>query len=80
MKKQEDWEASLQRLSQREDIQKLAQSPEGQRLGSMVDAKSMERALQKGDSRALQEMLSKLLHTEEGQRLAEQVQRTMQEG
>ncbi len=69
----------LERRGKAGDIKKLAESPDGQRVGRMVDAKALETAAKSGDSEALRSILSSVLNTAEGQRLAENVRRLMQD-
>ena len=69
----------LERRGKAEDVKRLAQSPEGVRLGQMVDAKAVEAAAKSGDSEALRTMLSRVLNTDEGRRLAENVRKMMQD-
>ena len=68
----------LQRRGKTEEIQRLAASADGQRLGKMLDAGAVERAAKSGDSAALEKLLSSVLSTDEGRRLAEQVRRMLQ--
>ena len=42
----------LERRGKAGDIKKLAESPDGQRVGRMVDAKALETAAKSGDSEA----------------------------
>lgn len=59
-------------------IRALADSPEGKSLGGLLDAQAAERAVQSGDAAALREMLGRVLATDEGRRLAENVRRLME--
>ena len=58
---------------------RLAESADGVKVGHMLDAKAVEDAARSGDSAALQKLLSQVLSTDEGRRLAENVRRLMQE-
>lgn len=78
MKDFESIAKELQRGAKREQLQKLGDSADGRALERMVDGASLESALKRGDSAALQKMLSSLLSTSEGQRLADEVQKLMQ--
>ena len=69
----------LERRGKGESIKKLAESADGQRLSQMIDAKAVENAAKSGDSEALKNILGSVLRTAEGQRLAENVRRLMQE-
>lgn len=68
----------LERMGKTEEIKKLAESDIGQRIGRMVDAQAVEAAARSGDSHSLQQMLSQVLSTDEGKKLAESVQKLMQ--
>ena len=67
----------LRRRGKTEGIRALADSADGQRLGSMIDGKEAERALRSGDSAALQQLLRNVLGTDEGRRLVTQLQGLM---
>lgn len=68
----------LERSGRTEQLKTLAQSEEGRRLRSMVDAEAVAGALRNGDGAALQQQLSALLSTGEGQRLAERLKKLME--
>ena len=68
----------LQRRGKTEDLRKLAESADGQKLSRMLDGKAVEQAARSGDSEALRSMLSNVLSTQEGKRLAESIQKLMQ--
>ena len=68
----------LDRMGKTEGIKKLAESDIGQRISRMVDAQAVEAAARSGDSQSLQQMLSQVLSTDEGKKLAESVQKLMQ--
>lgn len=69
----------LEKRGKTESIRKLAESSDGAKLAGMVDASALENAARSGDSEAIRLMLSKVLSTQEGKRLAENVRRLMQE-
>ena len=50
-----------------------------QRLSKMVDSAAVEKAAKAGDGDALKAILSQVLSTAEGQRLAQSVQQMMQD-
>ncbi len=79
MKSFEELGRELERRGKTEDIKRIAESEDGQRLSRMVDAGDVERAARAGDSAALREMLSRVLGTDEGKRLAENVRKMMQD-
>ena len=68
----------LDRMGKTEDIKRLAESDIGQRISRIVDAQAVEAAARSGDSQSLQQMLSQVLSTDEGKKLAESVQKLMQ--
>ena len=67
----------LERRGKTEEIKKIAESADGQRLSRMIDPKAVENAAKSGDSEALKSILGSVLSTAEGQRLAESVKRLM---
>jgi len=75
----EDIGRELERRGKSDKIRQLAESPDGQRLSSIIDVKAVESAAKNGDSAALSGILSKVLSTEEGKRLAEDIRRMMQD-
>ena len=79
MKNYEDLGRELERRGKTAEIKRIAESEDGQKLGRMVDAADIERAAKTGDSAALQDMLRRVLSTDEGKRLAENVRKMMQE-
>ena len=68
----------LERMGKTEDIKRLAQSDAAQRISRMVDTSAVEKAAKSGDSEALKRMLSQVLSTDEGRKLAESVTKLMQ--
>ena len=79
MRNFEDIGRELERQGKTESIKRLAESADGVKVGHMLDAKAVEDAARSGDSAALQKLLSLVLSTDEGRRLAENVRRLMQE-
>ena len=69
----------LERRGKTEDIKRLAQSEDGQKLAGMIDGQRLEQAAKAGDAEALKALLSSVLQTREGQRLAENVRKMMQD-
>ncbi len=69
----------LQRRGKGGELQKLAESADGQRLRGMLDGEALARAARGGDSEAMRRMLSQVLSTREGQRLAESIQKLMRD-
>ncbi len=68
----------LERRGKAEDIKRLAQSEDSMRLAGMIDAGKIEQAAKSGDTEALRSLLSSVLQTREGQRLAENVRKMME--
>lgn len=68
----------LERRGKAEDIKRLAQSEESRTLAGMIDAGKLQQAAKNGDTDALRDMLSSVLKTQEGQRLAESVRKMME--
>ncbi len=68
----------LERRGKTEEIKKIAQSPDGQRISSMLDPQAMEKAA-RGDAEGLKNMMGKILETPEGRRLAESVRKMMED-
>ncbi|MDO4749329.1 MAG: hypothetical protein Q4A39_00645 [Eubacteriales bacterium] len=56
-----------------EQLRRLAESEDGRRLSSMLDLGEAERAVRSGDAKQLQALLQKVMATEEGRRLAAQL-------
>ena len=79
MKNFEDLGRELERRGKTDEIKRIAESEDGQRLGRMVNSADIERAAKSGDSAALQDMLRRVLSTDEGRRLAENVRKMMQQ-
>lgn len=77
MKKFEDMERQLARSGKTEAVRAIAESKDGQKLLEKLDAGKIERAVQSGDSDALRQILSEVLRTGEGRRIAKQLNDTM---
>lgn len=60
----------LQKSGKANELRSLAESPEGKRISEMLDAKTVEQAAKSGDTAALQEILRKVLSTDDGKALA----------
>lgn len=59
------------------DIRRLAQSEDGVKISRMVDAEKLEKAAKSGDSKALHDILTSVLSTDEGKRLAEKIKKML---
>jgi len=56
-----------------EKLRALSQSREMQSVSKQVEAEAVQRAMADGDTEALRRILSQVLSTEDGQRLAKQI-------
>lgn len=74
----EDIGRELKRSGKAGELEALAQSAEGQRLAAMLNADELTRAAQAGDTRALRALLGTVLGTDEGRRLAANIQKLME--
>ena len=52
---------------------------DGRKLEGMLDVAEVERAAQSGDQAALRQILTRVLSTDEGKRLAEQLKKVMKD-
>ena len=75
----EDLGRQLSRRGKSEQLKALAETDDVQRLSKMVDSAAVEKAAKAGDGDALKAILSQVLSTAEGQRLAQSVQQMMQD-
>ena len=69
----------LERRGKTDKLKALADSQEVQKLGKMIDPAAMERAAKSGDGDAIRSLLSSVLSTQEGQRLARSIQQLMKD-
>lgn len=69
----------LRNGGQAERLKTLADSADGRKLSQMADRQALAEAAKRGDTAALQAMMSRLLATAEGQRLSAQVQQLLRE-
>jgi phosphoribosylanthranilate isomerase len=68
----------LERRGKADDIKRLAESEDGLKLAGMLNAQQIQQAAKTGDTEALKSLLSSVLQTQEGKRLAENVRKMMQ--
>jgi len=73
------FEKKLRESGNAEKLMAAAQSAEGQRLQQMLDADKIQSAARSGDAQAIKNILSQVLSTPEGKRLAEKVQKAMEQ-
>lgn len=69
----------LERRGKTDKLKALAETEDVQKLGKMIDPGAVERAAKSGDSDALRTLLSSVLSTEEGRRLAQSVEQMMKD-
>ena len=75
----EDLSRKLQQSGKADKIKQIAQSDAGAKLSGMLDNKAVEKAVRSGDDQALRRMLSQILSTEDGQKLAQSIKQIMDE-
>ena len=61
-------------------LQAIADSTDGQRFSDALDAQKIEQAARTGDTELLRQILTQVLSTDAGQRLAGKVKDAMQDG
>lgn len=61
-------------------LQAIADSTDGQRFADAFDAQKIEQAVRTGDTELLRQILTQVLSTDAGQRLAGKVKDAMQDG
>ena len=61
-------------------LQEIADSTDGQKLAGALDAPTIEQAARAGDTETLRQILTQVLSTDTGQRLAGKVKDAMQDG
>ena len=61
-------------------LQEIADSTDGQKLADALDAQRIEQAARAGDTETLRQILTQVLSTDAGQRLAGKVKDAMQDG
>ena len=61
-------------------LQAIADSTDGQRFADALDAQKLEQAARTGDTELLRQILTQVLSTDAGQRLAGKVKDAMQDG
>lgn len=67
----------LEKQGKAADLQAIADSPAGQRLGKMLDGKAVEQAARSGDAVALREIVQQVMSTKEGKDLANRLEKLM---
>lgn len=67
----------LKKSGKADKLKSIAESEDGKALSRILDASAVEQAAKSGDAAALQSILSAVLGTDEGRRLAETVKNAM---
>ena len=70
--------AEIEKSGKKDRLKSLADSAEGRAVSRMLDPAAVEKAAKSGDTAALQSILSDVLSTDEGKRLAERIKKAMQ--
>ena len=78
MKDLEKLGAELNKSGKGEKLKSIADSAEGKAISRMVDSARVEQAAKSGDTAALRDILSQVLSTDEGTRLAEKLKKAME--
>ena len=78
MKDLETLGAELNKSGKGEKLKSIADSAEGKAISRMVDSARVEQAAKSGDTAALRDILSQVLSTDEGKRLAEKLKKAME--
>lgn len=73
-----DVSRELEKRGKISEVKRLAESAEGQKISGMIDQKRLEKAAVAGDGEALKNILSSVLSTEEGRKLAGNVRKMME--
>ncbi len=68
----------LERQGKAEKLKNIADSEEGKAISRMIDTEAVQKAAKSGDAAALKTILSQVLATSEGQRLAENLKKAME--
>ena len=78
MKDLEKLGAERSKSGKGEKLKSIADSAEGRAISRMVDSARVEQAAKSGDTAALRDILSQVLSTDEGKRLAEKLKKAME--
>lgn len=70
--------AEIEKSGKKDRLKSLTDSAEGRAVSRMLDPAAVEKAAKSGDTAALQSILSDVLSTDEGKRLAERLKKAMQ--
>lgn len=70
--------AELQKSGKADKLKTLAESEDGKAIQKMLDPDAVEKAARSGDTKAMQSIISSVLSTDEGKRLAESLKKAME--
>ena len=70
---------ALEQSGKADQLRRLAESDAGREISRMVDAAAVEQAAKSGDQAALSKILTQVLSTDAGRRLAQQLNETMKD-
>lgn len=70
--------AEIEKSGKKDKLKNLAQSADGLAVTKMLDPSAVEKAAKSGDTQALKGIISQVLSTEEGKRLAEKLKKAME--
>ena len=70
--------AELQKSGKADKLKTLAESEDGKAIQKMLDTDAVEKAAKSGDTKAMQSIISSVLSTDEGKRLAESLKKAME--
>ena len=70
---------ALEQSGKADQLRRLAESDAGREISRMVDAAAVEQAAKSGDPAALRKILTQVLSTDAGRRLAQQLNETMKD-
>ena len=70
---------ALEQSGKADQLRRLAESDAGREISRMVDAAAVEQAAKSGDQAALRKILTQVLSTDAGRRLAQQLNETMKD-
>ena len=74
-----DFEKLQKELRQSTELTAAADSPEGRRMAQRLDNAALRKAVERGDTAALQKLLAEVLSTPDGMALAKRVRKAVGE-
>ncbi len=70
--------AEIEKSGKKDKLKSLASSSDALAIGRRLDRSAVEKAAKSGDTEALRGILSEVLSTDEGKRLAQMLKKTME--